>query len=186
VIFFPLAPLLGSLLPYWSTGLITQFLDHSQAVGLLGRVISSSQVLYLNTGQHKHRKTLTHIKHPCSRRDSIPQSRPPSDRRLFMLQTAHLPRPANYWILNWKEYRRSRPWPNLRYKTDICIKGLRNLTEYRLFGPRIKPRTSRILSMFLNTATATSIWIWFSITVLFTLLSFYQLQRKHHNVVSLI
>jgi hypothetical protein len=53
--FFPLAHLLGSLLPYRSTGLITQFLDLSQAVGLLGCVISSSQGLYLNTGQHKHR-----------------------------------------------------------------------------------------------------------------------------------
>jgi hypothetical protein len=60
---FPLAPLLGSSLTYWSTGLSTQFLDHSQAVGLLGRVISSPQSLYLNTGQHKHRKTRTHIKH---------------------------------------------------------------------------------------------------------------------------
>jgi hypothetical protein len=36
-----LAPLLGSsLLPYWSTRLITQFLDPSKAVGLHGRVIS--------------------------------------------------------------------------------------------------------------------------------------------------
>jgi hypothetical protein len=54
--FFPLAPLLESSLPYWSTGLITQFLDLSQAIGVLGRVISSSQGLYLNTGQHKHKK----------------------------------------------------------------------------------------------------------------------------------
>jgi hypothetical protein len=66
----------------------------SQAVGLLGRVISSSQGLYLNTGQHKHRKTRTHIKHPCPGRDSNPQSRPPSDRRLFMPQTGRLPRLA--------------------------------------------------------------------------------------------
>jgi hypothetical protein len=44
-------------------------------VGLLGRMISSSQGLYLNTGQHKHRKTRTHIKHPCPRRDSNPHSR---------------------------------------------------------------------------------------------------------------
>jgi hypothetical protein len=35
-----------------------------QTVGLLGRVISSSQVLYLNTGHHKHRID-THIKYPC-------------------------------------------------------------------------------------------------------------------------
>jgi hypothetical protein len=59
--FLPLAPLLGSLPQYWSTGLITQFLDHSQAVGLLDRVISSSQVLYIYTGQHNHRKMRTQI-----------------------------------------------------------------------------------------------------------------------------
>jgi hypothetical protein len=65
-----LAPLLGSSLPYWSTGLITQFLDLSQAVGLPGRIIISSQGLYVNTEQHKHRKIRTHVKHPCPRRDS--------------------------------------------------------------------------------------------------------------------
>jgi hypothetical protein len=48
------------LLPLGSMGLIYHFLDHSQTVGLLGWVISSSQGLYLNTGQHKHRKTQTH------------------------------------------------------------------------------------------------------------------------------
>jgi hypothetical protein len=68
----------------------------SQAVGLLGREISSSQGLYLNTGQHKHTKTRTHIKHPCPERNSNPQSRPPSDRRLFMPQTARLPRTASH------------------------------------------------------------------------------------------
>jgi hypothetical protein len=30
---------------------------YTQTVGLLGRVIGPSQGLYLNTGQHKHRKT---------------------------------------------------------------------------------------------------------------------------------
>jgi hypothetical protein len=59
----------------WSIGLISQFLEHSQTVGLLGRVISSSQGLYSNTGQHKHRKTHTHIKHPCPEWDSNPRSR---------------------------------------------------------------------------------------------------------------
>jgi hypothetical protein len=93
---FPLGPLLGSSLPYWSTGLITQFLDLSQEVGPLGRVISSSQGLYLNTEQHKHRKTRTHIKHPCPVRDSNPQSLPPSDRRLFMPQTSWIPLPATF------------------------------------------------------------------------------------------
>jgi hypothetical protein len=52
--FSPLAPLFGSSLPYWSTGLITQFLDLSQAVVLLGRVISSSEDPYLNTERRGH------------------------------------------------------------------------------------------------------------------------------------
>jgi hypothetical protein len=40
--------------------------EYTRAVGLLERVISSSQGLYLNTRQHKHRKTHIHIiKHPC-------------------------------------------------------------------------------------------------------------------------
>jgi hypothetical protein len=74
----------SSLLPLWSIGLISQFLDHSQTVGLLGRVISSSQGLCLNTGQHKHRKTHTHIKHLCPEWGSNPRSRPPRERRQYM------------------------------------------------------------------------------------------------------
>jgi hypothetical protein len=101
----PLAPFLGSSLSYWSTGLITQFLGLSQAVGLLGRVISPLQGLYLNTGQHKRRKMRTYIK--CPGQDSNPQSRPPSDRRLFMPKNARLPRPAY-----------------------ICLEGLKRTTEY--------------------------------------------------------
>jgi hypothetical protein len=82
------------LLPLGSIGLISQFLEHSQTVGLLGRVFSSSQGLYLNTGQHKHRKTHTHIKHPLPEWDSNPRSRLPSERRQYMPQTARLPWPA--------------------------------------------------------------------------------------------
>jgi hypothetical protein len=49
------------------------FLIYLRAVGLLGWVISSSQGLYLNTRQQKHRKTHIHtIKHPFPRRDSNP------------------------------------------------------------------------------------------------------------------
>jgi hypothetical protein len=81
-------------LPHWSTGLIAQFLDISQVVGLLGRVISSSQGLYLNTGQHKHRKTWTHIKHPCPGWDLNPRSRPLNNRRPSMLQITRLLRLA--------------------------------------------------------------------------------------------
>jgi hypothetical protein len=48
--FFPL-----TLQPPWALASDFQFHDHLQTVGLLGRVISSSQGIYLNTGQHKHR-----------------------------------------------------------------------------------------------------------------------------------
>jgi hypothetical protein len=42
-------------------GLFFSFLIYSQSVRLLGPVISSSQGLYLSTGQHKHRiNTYTH------------------------------------------------------------------------------------------------------------------------------
>jgi hypothetical protein len=55
-------------------------------------VISSSQDLYVNTEKRGH------IKHPCPRRDSNPQSRPPSDRKLFMPQTA-----TGDWFLEYKK-----------------------------------------------------------------------------------
>jgi hypothetical protein len=40
----------------WS--LLFRFIIILQRVGLLGRVISTSQGLYLNTGQHKHRTNI--------------------------------------------------------------------------------------------------------------------------------
>jgi hypothetical protein len=96
-IFLPLAPLLGSSLLYWSTGLVTQFLDRSQAVGLLGRVISSSQDLYLNKGQHKHRKMRTH-KASMTKAGFEPAS------KASELQTAQLPRPATYAYIDLHKY----------------------------------------------------------------------------------
>jgi hypothetical protein len=39
----------------WLYSSLFSLLIYSQLAGLLGRVISSSQGLYLNTGQHKHR-----------------------------------------------------------------------------------------------------------------------------------
>jgi hypothetical protein len=101
------------LLPLWCIGLISQFLDHSQTVGLLGRVISSSQGLYQNTGQHEHRKMHTHIKHPCPEWDSNPRSRPPSERRQCMPQTARLPWPASY-----NTYKLQIIMDNLRYSSS--------------------------------------------------------------------
>jgi hypothetical protein len=48
----------------------------------------------------KHTTTQTHtpLNIHASRRDSNPQSRPPSDRRLFMPQSARISRPA-LWML---------------------------------------------------------------------------------------
>jgi hypothetical protein len=45
---------LMALQPLWAQASFS-FLTCPQSAGLLGRVISSSQGLYLNTGQHKHR-----------------------------------------------------------------------------------------------------------------------------------
>jgi hypothetical protein len=72
---------LWSLLPFWSIGLIYQFLDHLQTVGLFGRVINSSQGLYLYIGQHtkKNARAHTHTKHPCPKWDSNPRSRLPRE-----------------------------------------------------------------------------------------------------------
>jgi hypothetical protein len=58
--------------------------DLWQSVGLLGRVISSSQGLYLyiNTEKRTHS---TNTKHPCPEWDSNQRSRRPRERRQFML-----------------------------------------------------------------------------------------------------
>jgi hypothetical protein len=45
--------------------LIFSFMIILQTVGLLGRVISSTQGLYLNTRQHKHNKHIHQTSMPC-------------------------------------------------------------------------------------------------------------------------
>jgi hypothetical protein len=56
--FFLVAPTLASLLPLLEhRAEFPQFLNQGQSVGLLGRVTSSSQGLYLYTNTEKH----THI-----------------------------------------------------------------------------------------------------------------------------
>jgi hypothetical protein len=53
---------------------------------LATRVVSFSQVFYLNKGQYKHRINISiHTKHPCSNWDSNPRSQRPSERA----STAH-------------------------------------------------------------------------------------------------
>jgi hypothetical protein len=81
--------------------LIFGFMIILQTVGLLGRVISSKQGLYLNTGQHKHRiNTYTHqTSMPCMRFEPmIPASERAKtvhalDRSATV--TGHEP---NYWL----------------------------------------------------------------------------------------
>jgi hypothetical protein len=60
-----------------------QLLDLGQSIGLLGRVISSSQGLYLYTNTEK-RTYNTNTKHPCPEWNSNPRSRRPRERRKFM------------------------------------------------------------------------------------------------------
>jgi hypothetical protein len=56
-----------------------QLLDLGQSVGLLGRVISSPQGLYLNANTDK-RTHNTNTKHPCSEWDSNTRSRRQRER----------------------------------------------------------------------------------------------------------
>jgi hypothetical protein len=51
--------------PLGSRPLIFNFMIILQTVGVLGRVISSSQGLYLNTRQHKYRMNTYQIFMPC-------------------------------------------------------------------------------------------------------------------------
>jgi hypothetical protein len=60
-----------------------QLLDVGQSVGLLGRVISSSQGLYLYTNTEK-RTHNTNTKQSCPEWDSNTRSRRPRERRQFM------------------------------------------------------------------------------------------------------
>jgi hypothetical protein len=64
-----------------------QLLDLGQSVGLLGRVISSSQGLYLYTNTEK-RTPNTNTKHPCPEWDSNLRSRRLRKGRQFMPHTA--------------------------------------------------------------------------------------------------
>jgi hypothetical protein len=57
-----------------------QFLDLGESVGCLGRVISSSQGLYLYTNTEKRTHNANN-KHPCPEWDSKPRSRRPRGYR---------------------------------------------------------------------------------------------------------
>jgi hypothetical protein len=83
----------GLGLPPWNSPFHFFFFPNlTQSVGLLGRVISSSQGLYLYTNAEK--RTHTNTKHPRPEWDSNPRSRLPSKRRQYMPQIPRLPWPA--------------------------------------------------------------------------------------------
>jgi hypothetical protein len=80
--------------------LLFSFMIILQTVGLLGRVISSLQGLYLNTGQHEHRiNTYTHTQNIhvfCGIRTNDPGFRESEDSTCLKRS---LPWPAQYRIL---------------------------------------------------------------------------------------
>jgi hypothetical protein len=71
------SPNFGLGLPPWNSSFHFGFLDLRQSVALLGRVISSSQGLYLytNTEKRTHTHTHTNTKHPCPKWDSNPRAK---------------------------------------------------------------------------------------------------------------
>jgi hypothetical protein len=75
------SPHLGLGLPPCNFPFHFSLLDLGHSVGLLGRVISSSQGLSLFTNTEK--RTYTNTKHPWPELDSNPRSRVPSERRQY-------------------------------------------------------------------------------------------------------
>jgi hypothetical protein len=92
------SPNLGLGLPPWNSPFHFGFLHLRQPVGLLGRVISSSQGMYLYTNTEKRTHTHRNTKHPCPEWDSNPLSRLPSERR----QPTVLATKINAIINDWK------------------------------------------------------------------------------------
>jgi hypothetical protein len=87
-IIVPCSPNLGLGLPPWNSPFHFGLLDLRHLVGLLWRVISSSQGLYLHTNTKTRPHTNT--KHPCPEWDSNSWCRLPSERRQC------IPRPLGY------------------------------------------------------------------------------------------
>jgi hypothetical protein len=74
------------------------FLIYSQSVGLLGRVNSSSQGLYLNTGQHKHTiNTYAHNIHALSEIRTHDHSVPESEDSSCLRPLGYRGRPSPFW-----------------------------------------------------------------------------------------
>jgi hypothetical protein len=102
-----------------------QLLGLRQSVGLLGRVICSSQGLYLYTNTQK-RTHSSNTKHLCQRRDSNPRSQRPNKRKQFMPQTAQLPWPAIYLF-----YSIQMSWICCQSRCFRCLPEIRSSIHYR-------------------------------------------------------
>jgi hypothetical protein len=83
IYFFWLYSPIQVLVAYMKLSVSLPLLDLGQSVGLLGRVISSSQGLYLYTNTEKCTHN-TNIKHPCPEWDSNPRFRRPLEQRQVM------------------------------------------------------------------------------------------------------
>jgi hypothetical protein len=124
------SPNLGLGLPAWNSPFHFGFLDLRHSVGLLGRVISSSQGLYLYTNTEK--RTHTNTKHPCSGLDSNPRSRLPSERRQCSQVSQVIFSFPIFWLKFCMNSRiSSRSWctfcstisvwlSNRHFRTDLC------------------------------------------------------------------
>jgi hypothetical protein len=81
---FPLLSFL-LLLPLWSVGLISQFLDHftdGRTPWTGDQLVARPLPIHRTTQTQENAHT--HTKHPCSKWDSKPRSRLPSERRHYM------------------------------------------------------------------------------------------------------
>jgi hypothetical protein len=80
----------GSTALCWALTAFSVSWSYTQSVGLLGRGISPSQGLYLDTEQHNHRINAHKYRHPCLEWDSNPRSQRSSELRQFMPWAARL------------------------------------------------------------------------------------------------
>jgi hypothetical protein len=104
-------------LTYW------RFLElFRHMVGLLGRVISPSQGLYLPTQDNTTQKDAD--KHPCLERDSNPRSQQPTDQDPRLRQHGHCDRQGQILCFNLKKFlgRKNFEFNKLSESSDSDLK----------------------------------------------------------------
>jgi hypothetical protein len=94
-------------LPLWNSPFHFGFLYLRQSVGLLGRVISSSQGLSTCTQTQKNAHTHTNTTHPFTEWDSNPLFRASEDSACLRLLGYRDWRYSNYWPQIWRNVHRA-------------------------------------------------------------------------------